>query len=238
MWILPSTDQLESFFPTFDEQDEYSKNLSLAKFIHLCEQKTLEVDFFQKRLINKVIEKAQLKFTNAALKEYYLKRAAYKAQIVEKRNRARPEEYIYAVANNPLALAHIDELHRMRDRFASMGCGTLVGEMRVAILFSYLGWGQCDAILKILQGIQGGIKDHFWTIAVESYFERNEIKPLPLIALFKIREFYPTIEGLNIFIRMLSCEEKLEALVNLDESSFSSSVKKAILAQLKIQKIP
>lgn len=73
---------------------------------------------------------------------------------------------------------------------------------------------------------------------MESYFERNEIKPLPLIALFKIREFYPTIEGLNIFIRMLSCEEKLEALVNLDESSFSSSVKKAILAQLKIQKIP
>ena len=141
MWILPSPTELDSFLPSIDVQDEYSKNLSLAKFIHLCEQKALEVDFFQKRLISVVVEKAKSKLTNAALKAYYQKSTAYKAQIVEKRNRARPEEYVYAVANNPLELAHLDELIKMRDSLFQIGCATLVGEMRVTILFSYLGWG-------------------------------------------------------------------------------------------------
>lgn len=234
MGSFPNIDTLDTYLPTLEIADEFSKNLALARFIHLCEQKTLEVDFFQKRLIKRAIEEAQLKFTNAALKEYYLKRAAYKVQVLQKGNRARPEEYVYAVSANPLSLTHLSDLIKMRASFLQMACGTLVGEMRIAILYSYLAWKNLDGITSSLKDLPDNVKTTFWTIIEESYFDRNEIAPLSLNKLIKIRELYESLEGARIFFSKLSENELFEGyayIEELAESPFKTLCKTAIFAR-------
>lgn len=232
---LPSLKELELFLPTFDEQDEFSKNLSLAKFIHLSEQKANEVGYVQKKLIFCVIEQAKIKFTNEALRAYFQKRQEYKIEIAT--NKARPDAYFYAAACNPLAPLHIHALLMMKERFLSIGAATLVGEMKATILFSYLGLRDEAGILAMIKEIQGAVKQAFWTIAEESFDHRNQIKALPLSTLFKIREFYDSDSGLEVFIRKLSNQEKAEAVADSGQSEFERKVNRMLLEHLRSEKI-
>jgi len=238
--------QLNSFLPgVIEGADEEHKNLSLAKFIHLCEQKALEIRGPQKNLILKVVEKAILYLSCPALKAYFQQRAACKAQVAAKRALARPEEYLYAIASHSLSLKHIEELMQMRKDFYAMACSTLVGEMSISFLYSYLGLGNEEGILSCLQSMNAtlfdGVKVNFWTIVEESYFGRNEINPLPLSSLIKIRELYPRFDGVIILISKLLDDELFDVLSTIEglkESAFKTSCQKAILDRLKIKMIP
>ena len=198
------------------DQNEKIRNVGLAKLIHNATLTYRNIPEEERSAYQKEINKAKTLLDDSAVINYFSTKEDHLNRAGLKGDQARLGERFYANVRHPLDDKTIQGLLEinpfLKETFErSDGQLSLIDDVLVTILYSYVGKGEESKLLILLEKLKSRVREGFWSVLLNAYFDRD-FKPLSVQTMIQVEAFLPDDSSrIAAFVRLIP-EEDLYAV--------------------------